>query len=138
MPIDPANDDDFVDQWADADSERSAVEQPFGDSEQSVSIPEVASANDDIAEFDTDQLSSDLSAVDSDLLSLFTVSVLLIKVGVLLVSAGILLIVFRGHLEFGGGLVLVGAIALVRVVYKYYEYNRLQTPDDSNTTEHNQ
>jgi len=131
MPTDPADDDDFVDQWADADSERSAAE-------QSVSIPEAPSITDSGADsFDADQLSSDLSDVDSDLLSLFTVSVLLIKVGVLLVSAGILLIVFRGHLEFGGGLVLVGAIALVRVVYKYHEYNRSQTPDDSDPTEHN-
>lgn len=138
MPIDPADDDDFVDQWVDPDSKRSATEQPFGDPEQSVSIPEVASANDDIAEFDTDQLSSDLSAVDSDLLSLFTVSVLLIKVGVLLVSIGILLIVFRGHLEFGSGFVFVGTIALIRVVQKYHGYKHSQTADDSNATEHNQ
>jgi len=138
VPIDPANDDDFVDQWADADSEPSMAKQPLGEteSEQAVSIPEQTTASGD--EFDADKLSSDLSDVDSDLLSLFTVSVLLIKVGLLLVSAGILLIVFRGHIELGGGLVLVGAIALVRVVYKCHEYKHSQAVDDSNTTEHNQ
>ena len=137
MPTDPADDDDFVDQWVDPDSELAEAEQPFGDPEQSVSVPETASVSEDKSEeFNADQLRTNLSAVDSDLLSLFTVSVLLIKVGVLSVSVGILLIVFRGYLEVGGGLVFVGTVALIRVVHKYRGYKR-QTADDSDSTEHN-
>lgn len=132
MPIDPADgDDDFVDQWADPDSELSEAEQPFGDPEQSVNIPEAPSVADyDSDGFDANQLSSDLSDVDSDLLNAFAVSVLLTNAGVLLVSLGILLITFRGQLEVGGGLVFAGAIALLRVGHHYRTYKQSRAADE--------
>jgi len=136
VPIDPADgDDDFVDQWADPDSDLAAAEQPFGDPEQSVSIPEAPSVTDYESDgFDADQLSTDLSDVDSELLNVFAVSVLLTNAGVLLVSLGILLIIFRGQLEVGGGLVFAGAIALLRVGHHYRSYKQSQDTADTADT----
>jgi len=138
VPTDPTDDDDVIEQLVGFVSDRPEADQPFGDSEPSVSIPEAPSVPEyGTDSFDSEELSSDLSDVDSDLLSVFTVCVLLTKVGVLLVSAGILLVVFRGHLEFGGGLVLVGSVALVRVVHKYRTYTHSQAGNESDPTEHN-
>ena len=133
MPIDPADgDDDFVDQWADPDSDTVAAEQPFGDPEESVSIPEAPSVNSYESDgFDAGQLSSDLSDVDSDLLNTFAVSVLLTNAGVLLVSLGSLLIIFRGQFELGGGLIFAGTLALLRVGHHYRAYKRASAKDDS-------
>jgi len=137
VPIDPADgDDDFVDQWVNPDSELSEAEQPFGDPEQSVQIPEAPSVTDYESDgFDADQLSSDLSDVDSDLLNAFAVSVLLTNAGVLLVSLGILLILFRGQLDIGGGLIFAGAIALLRVGHHYRAYKPSRTDDTDDESE---
>jgi hypothetical protein len=124
------DDDDFVDRWADPDSYIAAIEQPFGDPEESDLIPRAPSVtNNEGQEPDAEQLGEDLSNVDPELLHLFTVSVLLTNVGVLLISVGILLAVFRGLTGLGIGLVVGGGLALVRVRQQYRSYKRDREAD---------
>lgn len=130
VPIDSSDgDDDFLDRWADPDTEQS-----LGDPERSIRIPKAPSVtNYESVVVDTERLEADLSAVDGDLLNTFAVCVLLTKAGVLLVSIGLLLAVFRGQLAVGGVLVLAGSFSLVRAIqhYRAYELNRSDEADSA-------
>ncbi|WP_253738089.1 DUF7322 domain-containing protein [Halohasta salina] len=114
--------------WADPEA-------PFGDPEESGLFSEFSEPTDD--EIDPDALAADLGDVDSELLNTFTVCVLLADVGLLLVSAGALLIVARGWLRIGGGLVVIGSLALVRLAQHYRSYSRSRstTGDDAEPTD---
>ena len=131
MPIDPADDDDFVDQWADPESDES-----LGDPDRSISIPNAPSVPDYEAVVDSNSLESDLSSVDDELLNAFVVCVVLINAGVILVSIGFLLVMLRGQHTLGGVFLLAAAVAFVRVVHHYREYERTRS-DDTDPTEHN-
>ena len=130
MPGDQADDEDnrLLDRWGD-------LEQPFGDPEESQLGPKSSSIADKYGEPDTEELARDLSDVDPDLLNTFAVCAVLANLGVLLVSVGILLAVFRGRLQIGGGLVVVGSLTLLRVrqYYRSYKHDRAadtETPSD--------
>lgn len=157
MPTDSTagddDEDDFVDQWADpdsddsnsntldsdeADSDAADIEQPFGDPEKSELIPKAPSVtNYEIEEPDAKSLGEDISDVDPDLLNIFAVSVLLTNVAVLLISVGILLAIFRGMTELGIGLVLLGGLALVRVRQQYRAYKRDREVDSGTGSDTN-
>lgn len=131
-------DNSLVERWAD-------IEQPFGDPEDSELIPEGHSvSSSEPEEPDTETLSRDLSNVDPDLLNTFAVCVLLANLGVLLVSVGALVVIFRGQLQIGGGLVVVGSLSLLRVwqYYRSYKADRetddetASDPDAESTTDH--
>ena len=119
MPGDQADDeeDPLLDRWGD-------LEQPFGDPEESQLGTETSSVADEYGEPDTEDLARDLSDVDPELLNTFAVCVVLANLGVLLVSVGILLAVFRGRLQIGGGLVVIGFLTLLRVRQYYRSYKR--------------
>ena len=128
MSDDQADDegDGLLDRWGDA-------EQPFGDPEESRLIPETTSVADEYGEPDTEDLTRDLSDVDPELLNTFAASVLLANLGVLVISVGILLFVFRGQLQLGTGLVVVGVLALLRVGQYYRSYKQTRNKPESDT-----
>jgi len=130
VPGDQADDEDnrLLDRWGD-------LEQPFGDPEESQLGIESPSVADKYGEPDTEKLASDFSDVDPDLLNTFVVCVVLTNLGILLVSVGILLAVFRGRLQIGGGLVVIGSLTLLRLRQYYRSYKRdreanAQTPSE--------
>lgn len=57
--------------------------------------------------------------VDPELLKEFWTLVALFNVGLLAFSLGVMLIGFDGRWRFGGGLVVVGLLALVRGLHRY-------------------
>ena len=135
MPSDPADDDDdFVDRWADPESDLAEAEQPFGDPEESAVVPNAPSETDtEIQPAAATELGESLSAVDDELLNAFVVSVLLTKAGVLLVCAGVMVIVLRGWVELGGGLLAVGLFAFLRVGYRYRSHTHDQDSAEPTT-----
>lgn len=62
------------------------------------------------------------SDVDPELLRAFWGLVGALNIGLFAVSIGLLLVVFRGNLRLGGGLVLLGVVALVGVGVGYRRY----------------
>jgi len=117
------DDDDPVDRRGDADSRGRDVTPDFAASETSAE--------------------PDFSDVDPDLLNRFVVTIVLIKAGIILVSIGMLVVGFRGHLELGGAIMLVGVLAFLRAGYNARSHRRAtptedqshQPPDDTQSNE---
>ncbi|MFD1634922.1 DUF7322 domain-containing protein [Haloplanus ruber] len=81
----------------------------------------------------------DPSDVDPEVQGLFWRSVLMANVAVFCLAFGPMLIGFRGQWRTGLGLVLVGAVAGLRVYHLYRTFQRRSDADssDTGTDEHN-
>lgn len=80
-----------------------------------------------------DDLEENIEEADEEVVRTFAISVLLTNVAVLAVSLGLMLIYFRGRWRLGGGLVVVGVLAQLRMYMHYREWKR--SDDDGDGTE---
>ena len=64
------------------------------------------------------------SEASEELQSMFWSVVVLLNLAILAASLGVMYVVFRGRLQFGGGLVLVGVLGGAHAyrIYRRYEY----------------
>lgn len=84
------------------------------------------------AEPDESELLGNVGDVDEDTFTAFLASVVLTNVGVFAVSLGLMLWYFRGMQRVGGGLVVVGLLALLRTYQHYYEWKQSRDEDSEN------
>jgi len=81
------------------------------------------------AEPDESELVGDVGDVDEDTFTAFVASAVLTNVGVFAISLGLMLWYFRGMLQVGGGLVVIGLLALLRTYQYYYEWKQSREDD---------
>lgn len=84
------------------------------------------------AEPDEGELMGNVGDVDEDTFSAFLASVVLTNAGVFAVSLGLMLWYFRGMQQIGGGLVIVGLLALLRTYQHYSEWKQSRDEDSEN------
>jgi len=82
-----------------------------------------------------DDLEENLGEADDEVVRTFAISVLLTNVAVLAVSLGLMLIYFRGQWRLGGGLVVVGVLAQLRMYMHYREWKRSGDEADGGDTD---
>ncbi|XVH30765.1 DUF7322 domain-containing protein [Haloferacaceae archaeon DSL9] len=128
----PREDDDFVERWANPEDRWDDPESRWGNPERDlVDIPEAPTVQSFEAESRSDdELAANLETVDSDLLNTFVVAVVLTNLGVFAVSLGAMLWYFRGNVQLGVGLILVGTFSLLRVAQKYRAFRRQRDAAD--------
>ncbi|MFB6234101.1 MAG: hypothetical protein ABEH81_10130 [Halopenitus sp.] len=82
------------------------------------------------AEPDESELIGDVGDVDEDTFTAFVASAVLTNIGVFAVSLGLMLWYFRGMLQVGGGLIVIGFLALLRTYQYYYEWKQSREEDE--------
>lgn len=82
------------------------------------------------AEPDESELMGDVGDVDEDTFAAFVASAVLTNIGVFAVSLGLMLWYFHGMLQVGGGLVVIGLLALLRTYQYYYEWKQSREEDE--------
>lgn len=82
------------------------------------------------AEPDESELMGDVGDVDEDTFNAFVASAVLTNFGVFAVSLGLMLWYFRGMLQVGGGLIVLGVLALLRTYQYYREWKLARGEDD--------
>lgn len=87
------------------------------------------------AEPDESELMGDVSDVDEDTFTAFVASAVLTNVAIFAVSLGLLLWYFRGMQQVGGGLVVLGILAQLRMYQYYREWKQSRRDEEPESAE---
>lgn len=87
------------------------------------------------AEPDDGELMANVGDVDEETFSAFLASAVLTNIALFAVSLGLMLLYFRGMQQVGGGLVLLGVLAQLRMYQYYREWKKSKRDGESTVTD---
>lgn len=87
------------------------------------------------AEPDDGELMANVGDVDEETFSAFLASAVLTNIALFAVSLGLMLWYFRGMQQVGGGLVLLGVLAQLRMYQYYREWKKSKRDGESTVTD---